>query len=135
MGHWHGSVCVCVLGREVGGEGGEEGRRAARVRDRLYLCARLWCQVQISTRQRPPPHTHTHHTHTGLTCPPEVAQSVHEGIRGWLAHAYGNAVASATRIQYGGSVTPETVKELMSQPDIDGCTCPKAVTSGRALRP
>ena len=30
------------------------------------------------------------------------------------------AVATATRIQYGGSVTPETVDELMSQPDIDG---------------
>jgi triosephosphate isomerase len=24
------------------------------------------------------------------------------------------------RIQYGGSVTPDTVDELMSQPDIDG---------------
>ena len=25
------------------------------------------------------------------------------------------------RIQYGGSVTPESVDELMSMPDIDGC--------------
>ena len=24
-------------------------------------------------------------------------------------------------IQYGGSVKPENVKEIMSQPDIDGC--------------
>jgi triosephosphate isomerase len=29
-------------------------------------------------------------------------------------------VAKNTIIQYGGSVTPETVDELMAQPDIDG---------------
>lgn len=29
-------------------------------------------------------------------------------------------VAKSTVIQYGGSVTPETVDELMAQPDIDG---------------
>ena len=27
----------------------------------------------------------------------------------------------SVRIQYGGSVTPESVDELMSMPDIDGC--------------
>ena len=30
------------------------------------------------------------------------------------------SVADTVRIQYGGSVTPETVDELMSKPDIDG---------------
>lgn len=29
-------------------------------------------------------------------------------------------MAKTTIIQYGGSVTPETVDELMAQPDIDG---------------
>ena len=33
---------------------------------------------------------------------------------------YGAAVADTVRIQYGGSVSPETVDELMSMPDIDG---------------
>lgn len=58
---------------------------------------------------------------TGLTCPAEKAQEVHVGIRAWLAGAYGQDVADTVRIQYGGSVSPETVDELMAMPDIDGC--------------
>ena len=58
---------------------------------------------------------------TGLTCEPAVAQKVHKGIRGWFEMKYGVAAADAVRIQYGGSVTPETVDDLMRQPDIDGC--------------
>ena len=50
----------------------------------------------------------------------EIAQDVHHNIRAILADAYGKAIADATVIQYGGSVTPETVDELMAQPDIDG---------------
>jgi triosephosphate isomerase len=34
---------------------------------------------------------------------------------------YDDEVAEATRIQYGGSVTPDSVDELMAQPNIDGC--------------
>ena len=34
---------------------------------------------------------------------------------------YDQATADAVRIQYGGSVTPDSVDELMSMPDIDGC--------------
>jgi len=34
---------------------------------------------------------------------------------------YGDDVAQATRIQYGGSVTPESVDGLMAKSDIDGC--------------
>ncbi len=33
---------------------------------------------------------------------------------------YDEETADATRILYGGSVTPESVDDLMSQPDIDG---------------
>ena len=58
---------------------------------------------------------------TGLVCPSDVAQDVHKSIRAYLATLYNADVAAATRIQYGGSVTPESVDELMSQPDIDGC--------------
>ena len=58
---------------------------------------------------------------TGLVCPSDVAQSVHKTVRAFLAELYDDAVADAVRIQYGGSVTPESVDELMSMPDIDGC--------------
>lgn len=34
---------------------------------------------------------------------------------------YDQETADATRILYGGSVSPETVDELMTKPDIDGC--------------
>lgn len=34
---------------------------------------------------------------------------------------FDDEVAQSTRIQYGGSVTPDSVDELMSMSDIDGC--------------
>jgi len=58
---------------------------------------------------------------TGLMCDPNTAQKVHAGIRDWFKTKYSAAAADAIRITYGGSVTPETVKNLMKQPDIDGC--------------
>lgn len=58
---------------------------------------------------------------TGLVCDAKVAQEVHKFIRGWVAETYDQATADAVRIQYGGSVTPESVDELMGMPDIDGC--------------
>ena len=58
---------------------------------------------------------------TGLTATPAIAQSVHAGIRDWVRENYGNAVANKIQIQYGGSVKPESVDELMQAPDIDGC--------------
>ncbi len=33
---------------------------------------------------------------------------------------YGQEVADEVRIQYGGSMNPGNIKELMAQPDIDG---------------
>ncbi|KAH8072939.1 triosephosphate isomerase [Aureococcus anophagefferens] len=58
---------------------------------------------------------------TGLVCPSDKAQEVHKFIRSKLASMYDEATADAVRIQYGGSVTPDSVDELMSMPDIDGC--------------
>jgi triosephosphate isomerase len=46
---------------------------------------------------------------------------VHAYLRTILAKLYDEDVAQATRIQYGGSVTPDTVDALMAQPNIDGC--------------
>ncbi|KAG1655181.1 hypothetical protein FOA52_004200 [Chlamydomonas sp. UWO 241] len=58
---------------------------------------------------------------TGLTATPAIAQNVHFAIRSMLADLYGEGVAQKVRIQYGGSVTPETVDDPMCCPDIDGC--------------
>jgi triosephosphate isomerase len=57
---------------------------------------------------------------TGKTATKEHAQEVHAFIRKLLAEMFGKEVSDKVRIQYGGSVKPENIKELMSQPDIDG---------------
>lgn len=58
---------------------------------------------------------------TGLVCGSEDANAVHKFLRTVLAGLYDDDVAQSIRIQYGGSVTPESVDELMAQPEIDGC--------------
>jgi triosephosphate isomerase len=50
-------------------------------------------------------------------------------VRGTLAGLYGEEVATAIRIQYGGSVTPANIAEFMTQPDIDG-----ALVGGASLK-
>jgi triosephosphate isomerase len=57
---------------------------------------------------------------TGKTATPEQAQEVHRLIRRLLTELAGPDVAGDIRIQYGGSVKPDNIKQLMSQPDIDG---------------
>jgi len=57
---------------------------------------------------------------TGKTATPEQAQEVHEYIRELLTNKYSKSVADLVRIQYGGSVKPSNVAELMAKPDIDG---------------
>jgi len=41
-------------------------------------------------------------------------------IRSVITSLYGQVVSDKVRIQYGGSVKPSNIKELMSQPHIDG---------------
>lgn len=57
---------------------------------------------------------------TGKVATPETAQSVHEKSRAILAEMYDQETADATRILYGGSVTPDSIDSLMVQPDVDG---------------
>ena len=52
---------------------------------------------------------------TGKTATPQQAEEVHQFIRQGLEKLYTREVAEEIRIQYGGSVTPENVKGLMSQ--------------------
>ena len=56
---------------------------------------------------------------TGRTATPELAQEAHAFLRKCLEELIGDA-AHSVRIQYGGSVKPANVAELMAQPDIDG---------------
>ena len=60
---------------------------------------------------------------TGKTATPDQAQEVHAFIRKLLGEMFDEATAAATRIQYGGSVKPANVTELMNQADIDGRHC------------
>ncbi len=57
---------------------------------------------------------------TGLTATPEQAQAACAYSRSVIAEMYGQEVADRVRIQYGGSMNPGNIKELMAQPDIDG---------------
>ena len=57
---------------------------------------------------------------TGKAATAEIAQDTHAFIRSWIETNFGNSLAKSIRILYGGSVKPDNVKELMSQPDIDG---------------
>lgn len=57
---------------------------------------------------------------TGKTATAEDANDTSSVVRQTVASLYSQDVADAVRIQYGGSVKPENIKELMSQPDIDG---------------
>jgi triosephosphate isomerase len=56
---------------------------------------------------------------TGKHAGPAEAQEVHEAIRKWLSHASA-ALASDTRILYGGSVKPDNAHALLAAPDVDG---------------
>ena len=57
---------------------------------------------------------------TGKTATPEDANSAHAFIRGLIEKKFGKAVAENQIIQYGGSVKPSNVKELMACEHIDG---------------
>lgn len=65
---------------------------------------------------------------TGLTATPQQAQEVQAFIRSLLRELLDHA-AEATRILYGGSVTPDNAASLLSQPDIDG-----ALVGGASLK-
>jgi len=57
---------------------------------------------------------------TGKTATPDQAEDVHIFIRKTLGSIFGNDVSDKVRILYGGSVKPENISDLMSQPNIDG---------------
>src|SRR5262245_47959818 len=66
---------------------------------------------------------------TGKVATPEQAQQAHQNIRLRMSQLFGEKIASALPILYGGSVTPENAGGLMSQPDVDG-----ALVGGASLK-
>jgi triosephosphate isomerase len=58
---------------------------------------------------------------TGRNATPKQAGEVHAYLRGVLAGLFNESVAESVRIQYGGSVKPSNVRELMAVPEVDGC--------------
>ncbi|MBQ6672225.1 MAG: triose-phosphate isomerase [Spirochaetales bacterium] len=57
---------------------------------------------------------------TGKTATPADANAAHAFIRGLIEKKFGKDVAEKQIIQYGGSVKPSNVKELMACEHIDG---------------
>ncbi len=66
---------------------------------------------------------------TGRNATAGQAEEVHKYIRNLLSKMYNSTIAGALRIQYGGSVKPENIEELIKQPDIDG-----ALVGGASLK-
>ncbi|MDO8524937.1 MAG: triose-phosphate isomerase, partial [Candidatus Omnitrophota bacterium] len=66
---------------------------------------------------------------TGVNATKDEAQEVHKYIRGLLKEMFGDEIAKSVRIQYGGSVKPENIKELIQQEDVDG-----ALVGGASLK-
>jgi len=66
---------------------------------------------------------------TGVNATKSEAQEAHKYIRELLRSAHGEEVAKSVRIQYGGSVSGENIKELILQEDVDG-----ALVGGASLK-
>ncbi len=67
---------------------------------------------------------------TGKTASSQDANDVIAYIREVLEKTYGDDVSEEIRIQYGGSVKPSNVEEIMNETDIDG-----ALVGGASLEP
>ncbi|UXV31742.1 triose-phosphate isomerase [Mammaliicoccus sciuri] len=66
---------------------------------------------------------------TGKSSTSEDANQMCTHVRNVVAGAFSQEAADALRVQYGGSVKPENIKEYMAQSDIDG-----ALVGGASLK-
>jgi len=66
---------------------------------------------------------------TGRNATPQDADAVHAFIRRLVTALYSRPAAEALVIQYGGSVKPENIKDLMGMANIDG-----ALVGGASLK-
>ena len=67
---------------------------------------------------------------TGKSATKEIAQNCCHIVRDQVRVMYGDEAADKVRVQYGGSVKPENIKEYMAMEDIDG-----ALVGGASLKP
>lgn len=66
---------------------------------------------------------------TGKTATPSDADAMCGHVRARLADRFGAETAQQMRVQYGGSVKPGNIAELMRQPEVDG-----ALVGGASLQ-
>jgi triosephosphate isomerase len=67
---------------------------------------------------------------TGVAAvPADVNHIIATSIRGVLTGLYGESIAQAVRVQYGGSVKPDNMGDFAAQPEIDG-----ALVGGASLK-
>jgi len=66
---------------------------------------------------------------TGRSASAAEAEEVHAFLRSLWGQLKGERAASVLRIAYGGSLTPQNIKEIVSMPDIDG-----ALVGGASLQ-
>ncbi|MBF0710442.1 triose-phosphate isomerase [Gemella sp. GL1.1] len=66
---------------------------------------------------------------TGKSATQDDAQKMCKAVRDVVAKDFGQDVADKVRVQYGGSVKPENIKEYMACPDVDG-----ALVGGASLQ-
>jgi triosephosphate isomerase len=67
---------------------------------------------------------------TGRNATPQDADETCGVVRAAIADVYDDTTAQAVRIQYGGSVKPGNIAELMAMPHVDG-----ALVGGASLDP
>lgn len=67
---------------------------------------------------------------TGKSATQDDAQKMCKAVRDVVAADFGQEVADKVRVQYGGSVKPENIKDYMACPDVDG-----ALVGGASLQP
>jgi len=70
---------------------------------------------------------------TGRTATPQIAAAAHSVIRAQAAKAFGQPLADALRILYGGSVKPDNAKALMAEAEIDGALVGGASLDARSF--
>ena len=66
---------------------------------------------------------------TGVNATSDQAEEVHRFIRELLKMMFGAEAADEVRIQYGGSVKPDNIKDLIGEDDVDG-----ALVGGASLK-
>lgn len=66
---------------------------------------------------------------TGRNATPAQAEEIHNFIRKLLEKLYDKATSETVRIQYGGSVKPDNIEDIMNEEDVDG-----ALVGGASLK-